>query len=495
LSISCLAYDEQEKVRISDLRSLGQSMTRRRKGLIRISFLLVAAGLIAGIAAAFGIAQNYGYLRASILTGAPGGQYYALGKRLADRAERAYGRLSAIPTEGSIENVNRLISGGRQCSEMFALIQDGTPVPSNAGLELLGRLPALESLLLLGKRGHTIESFSDLRGASIGIGPEGSGTAYLLQQLFNESDLRALKANLSYHGWHEQARLVAENKLDLAAFVMQEDAELLRTLIRQYSLDIVAPQGLQGIIARYPWLSLGRIPVARYELIPPIPAVGKQIARLATLVVANKCAKRADRIALLMLLGAELPGFVRGNPPNSTASATALPLAEEARQFFLTGEPQIADRYFPWLVNIMSPAYWVYLVMAVTILFNSLRGLSRFRLWRIDTTREKLEAALKELVGPGLTHAQMRAVPTERVIGDANKRAAAKAILEQLRDLRARCQHQTSSLVTPMGDEIYYRYQQSMIDEAITTLATLFRRATDATDLLPSSVVVPPSTN
>src|SRR5262249_62419899 len=50
----------------------------------------------------------------------------------------------------------------------------------------------------------------------------------------------------------------------------------------------------------------------------------------------------------------ELPGFVRGNPPSSTAPATALPLAPEAHQFFLSGEPQIADRYFPWLVNLMS---------------------------------------------------------------------------------------------------------------------------------------------
>ncbi len=74
---------------------------------------------------------------------------------------------------------------------------------------------------------------------------------------------------------------------------------------------------------------------------------------------------------LLMLSSAELPGFVRANPPRATGSATALPLAPEARQFFLTGEPELADRYFPWLVNLMSPAYWVYLVMAVTILFNA----------------------------------------------------------------------------------------------------------------------------
>lgn len=470
--------NEREASPISRFKLVGQSMARRRKGLVRISLLLIAAGVIAGFAAAFGIAQNYGYLRASILTGTPGGRYYALGARLSDRAKREHGTLSVISTAGSIENVSRLTAAGGRCSEMFALIQDGTPVSTDAGLELLGRLPEPESLLLLGKRGNAFQSFSDLRGASIGIGPEGSGTAYFMHQMFNELDLRELNVRLSYYELSEQARLVAENKLDLAAFVMQEDAELLHALIRQYKLDIVAPQDLDGVVARYPWLSLGHIPVARYELIPPIPSADKQIARLATLVVANHCAKRADRIAMLMLLGAELPGFVRGNPPNATASITALPLADEAHQFFLTGQPEFADRYFPWLVNIMSPAYWVYLVMAVTVLFNSLRGFSRFRLWRLDATREKLEVELEKLVGPGLTQVQMRSVPAERVLGDLKKRAAAQAILKQFQDLRFRCQRQTSSLITPMGDEIYYRYQQYMIDEAITTLATLIRRAT-----------------
>jgi hypothetical protein len=112
-----------------------------------------------------------------------------------------------------------------------------------------------------------------------------------------------------------------------------------------------------------------------------------------------------------MLLAGEFPSFVHNNPPSATAAATVLPLAPEALQFFRTGQPELADRYFPWLVNLMSPVYWVYLVMAVTILFNVLKALSRFRLWRIDSAREKLETALKELADRGLTHAQVRSAP------------------------------------------------------------------------------------
>jgi len=459
----------------------GLLITWLGKGLVRFLLLMLAAAAVAAVAAGFGIAHDYGYLRASILTGSPGGQYHALAIRLADRAKREHGTLTVVPTAGSIENVNRLAAGRRYCAEMFALIQDGTPVPADAGLELLGRLPEPESLLLLARRGHAFHTFADLRGAALAIGPEGSGTAYLMHQLFEDSDLRELNVHLSHHELPEQAQLVAHGKLDLAAFVMEEDAEFLHTIIRQYGLDIVSPQDLQGLIARYPWLSLGRIPAGRYDLVRPIPAVDKQIAQLGTLLIASPCAQRADRVALLMLLGAELPGFVRGNPPSATSSATLLTLAPEAHQFFLTGQPEIADRYFPWLVNLMSPAYWVYLVMAATVVFNGLKAFSRFRLWRIDAAREKLETALKELVDPKLTHAQMRAVRAEHVMGAPQRRAAAQAIMNRLAELRDRCRRQTNSFVTPMGDEMFYRYQQSLIDEATTTVGALLQRSPSPT--------------
>jgi len=447
------------------------------KGFVRFLLVLIAAAAVAAVAAGFGIAHDYGYLHASILTGSPSGQYYALATRLAGRAEREHGTLTVVPTAGSIENIKRLAAGRGHCAEMFALIQDGTPVSADARLELLGRLPKPESLLLLARQGHAFHTFGDLRGTSIGIGPEDSGTSYLMHQLFEDSDLRGLDVHLTNHGLREQAELVAQGKLDLAAFVMPEEAEFLYTVIRQYGLDIVSPEDLEGLIARYPWLSLGRIPAGRYDVVRAVPAADKQVARLGTLVIASPCAKRADRVALLMLLTAELPGFVHGNPPGSTSSATVLPLAPSAHQFFLTGEPEIADRYFPWLVNLMSPAYWVYLFMAVTILFNGMKTYSRFRLWRIDAAREKLATDIKQLVDPKLTHAQIREAPAEIVMAAAKKQSAAQSIIDRLAVLRARCQRHTNSFITPMGDEMFYRYQQSLIDEATTTVGALLQHS------------------
>jgi len=79
------------------------------------------------------------------------------------------------------------------------------PVPTDAGLEMLGRLPEPESLLLLGRHNHALLNFADLHNASIGIGPEGSGTAYLVRQLFEDPDLRGLGVRLSNHDLEDQA--------------------------------------------------------------------------------------------------------------------------------------------------------------------------------------------------------------------------------------------------------------------------------------------------
>jgi hypothetical protein len=296
-----------------------------------------------------------------------------------------------------------------------------------------------------------------------------------MQQLLTDRDLLDLHISLSHHPLAEQAELVAQGKLDIAAMVMQEDAELLRTLIRRHELDVISPDDLPGLIARHSWLGIGRIPAGLYDLARHIPSTDRQVARLNTLLVASPCAPRADRIALLMLVAAELPGFVRGNPPSSTSSATVLPLAREAHQFFLSGEPELADRYFPWLVNLMSPAYWVYLVMAITILFNLMNAYSRFRLWRIDAARERLEMATKELVDPGLTHAQIRAT-SENPMTAVQMRSNGQDVMNQLVALRVRCDRQTGSIFTPMGNEMYYRYQRSLIDQAIDTLAALLAR-------------------
>jgi TRAP-type uncharacterized transport system substrate-binding protein len=459
-----------------------------RKGWAR--GILIALALLAVVAALlyYTVSGDYAFLRASVLTGSPTGAYHALGDRLAARALKKNGHLKVVATAGSVENLARLAGENGRCVPAFAFVQDGVPTPADAGLTILGRLPQPESLFLLAKRGRAISTFNDLKGASIGIGPEGSGTAYLMQQLLDNSDLGGLGLKASSHDLEAQARLVRDGQLDLAAFVMNENAQMVRTLVNKYDLEIVAPADIEGLVARDKWLRLGRIPAGYYDIAKPTPATDKLVAQVDTLVMTNSCVHRAERVAFLMLLSEEFPNFVRVNPPPSAKSQDSAPLADEAREFFASGQPEMADKYFPWLVNLMSPAYWIYLAMGATVLLNAMGVYSRFRLWRIDANRGLLEDRLKTLAYPGLseeqikarahsgiTREQIKALPSEAVIQTPQNRKAAEELIEDFDALRRRCEEQLVSYFTPMGSEMYYRYQEGLIDEAKAVLAGLLR--------------------
>jgi TRAP-type uncharacterized transport system substrate-binding protein len=456
-----------------DLLAFGPGRDRRawvRGFLIVIAILALAAAILW-----LTVSGDYAFLKASLFTGAPTGQYHAVGDRLAARAHKKHGRLNVVTTAGSIDNIARLAGENGSCTPAFAFVQDGLPLPADAGLQTLGRLPQPESLLLLARRGRAINMFSELKGAAVGIGPEGSGTAFLMRQLLENSDLKDLDLRPSSHDLDAQAALVHDGQLDLAAFVMNENAELIRTLLSKYDLEIAAPGDIEGLVARDKWLRLGRIPAGFYDLGKPIPATDKLVAQIDTLIMTNSCVHRAERVAFLMLLNEEFPNFVRSNPPPSPKSQDAAPLADEARQFFATGEPEIADKYFPWLVNLMSPAYWIYLAMAVTILFNASNAYSRFRLWRIDANRGLLEARLRALFPHDLTREKIKALPSGASLKTLEDRKAAEELLEDLETLRRRCEQQLSSFVTPMGSEMLYRYQESLIEEAKAAVAALLR--------------------
>jgi hypothetical protein len=115
--------------------------------------------------------------------------------------------------------------------------------------------------------------------------------------------------------------------------------------------------------------------------------------------------------------------------------------------------------------------------MAVTILFNASNAYSRFRLWRIDANRELLELRLKALTGLGSTPEHIKTLPPEAVIRTPQERKAAEDLLKDLEALRLRCEEQLRSMVTPMGSEMFYRYQEQLIEDAQAMLGDLLRRS------------------
>jgi hypothetical protein len=79
---------------------------------------------------------------------------------------------------------------------------------------------------------YDIRRLADLQGSKIGIGPERSGTAFLAKRLLGTADLGSLEIVSSHHPLRQQIELTAGGELDLALFVIDENADLIREAVR-----------------------------------------------------------------------------------------------------------------------------------------------------------------------------------------------------------------------------------------------------------------------
>jgi hypothetical protein len=66
-----------------------------------------------------------------------------------------------------------------------------------------------------------------------------------------------------------------------------------------------------------------------------------------------------------------------------------------------------------------------------------------------------------------VSHAPTHSVSENELADDQQARAAAQDILSRLATLRVRSERRAQSFATPMGDEMFCRYQQSLMDDTV----------------------------
>jgi TRAP-type uncharacterized transport system substrate-binding protein len=458
-------------------RPLAQEEVRtpsQRRALIAklvLAFLLVG-GLGTGISR-LNLRRNIGRLDVAMLSGVPEGNYHHMVDDLSTRAAKEGGKLRNVASEGSAHNVRKLAAAAASCEVAVGVAQDGTQFGDKPPM-LLGRLPKAESVLFFGKDADRLTRFSQLEHMKVGIGPDGSGAAAIAHTIFDQPELKALGLQLSYHSLAEQLDLAAKGELDLAVVVMDEDAALVKRAVLEQGLQIAGFDHVDVIARRIPHLRNGRISAGTYDAVKMLPKEDKRVMRVETLVIANACAGRSQIIDVLMLLSKEFPEFIRHN--KDTPNATGLELSPTSREFFEQGGPELADEYVPWLVDVMPPANWAYVVMGVSLLFNAMGFGHRFRLWRIDAARVALESQLTQVFGQSTT------------VGDIAKSGALTAqqnaqvarIVTELEDLSLRSRRYSLSVLVPMGQEMAYRYQEEVIHQTLAVLHELQRRSAPA---------------
>jgi hypothetical protein len=439
-----------------------------RSRAARAAFVLILTAALAAWIATLDLRPGLGHVHLRLLSGPAEGNYHALAGAVAAAAARKGGRVENVASEGSLENIDRLAAASRGCEVEAALVQAGIPFPDAPRLELYGRLGKSESIFFLGPRADGITEFAQLAGLRVGIGPEGSGTARVLRQIFALEGFRDLGVVLSTHPLAEQLDMAQRGELDLAALVIDEDAELVVAAVRDRGLQIAGFVHADVVARRFPFLRHGRIGAGQFDPVHMLPATDKQVLRVDTLVVGNGCARRSQVLGLLASVAAVFPDFVRHN--RETPNTTGLELAPAARDYWDRGGPDTLDDYLPRVGDVMPQSNWVSLVMGVSILFNLMGVGNRFFLWRIDAARVRAEREIAACFGAATTLgdiARMDAsgAPSKEGIGEEIDR-----LIAGLEALAARSRRLSLTVLVPMGGEMAYRYQESLIHETLSVL-------------------------
>lgn len=455
------------------LRVLGvsQRATSMSTGT-KTALLFGALALIGVLVALYDPRPSLRHVRVAFLSGSPTGNYFATVDKLAAETSRRKGRIANVTSAGSVENIERLVVASATCDVQFALVQDGVDWPAGHRFELIGRLPRPEALLILGRNADRIKSPQDMRGLRLGIGPVGSGTENLARRVL--APLTELELKVSTQSIDKQLDMLERGELDLGAMVIDEDAQLVVDAMHRRKLQILNIPDASSLARRLAFARVGQIEEGRYDYVRKIPGETKQVLHVDTLIVGNGCASHSVTQGLMMAIAEVFPTFVRHN--RETANVTGVPLSKAARSYFDDQGPDLVGEYAPWIVDILPTATWVQLILGFSILFGAMAVWHRFRLWRLDVARVNIERDIPALFGPGITVGEIAAIPVTDPHRTPEARAKLNELIERLQALSDRCRRQSLSLLVPMGQEMAYRYQETLISDLLFALRAFRER-------------------
>ncbi len=414
------------------------------------------------------LSPDLSHLDVKVLSGNERGNYYSIVTNLATEAENKQGRVTNVASLGSVDNVEQLVAAKRSCEVELALVQDGLDWPSGHKLELVGRLSKSETVFFLGKSADQIKTYADLRGKRIGIGSTGSGADRIARQLFGTGALRTLEVTLENHTLEEQLARLESGALDLGVLVIDEDATLVEEAVRVRGLQIASFQNADVIARKLPFARVGRIGAGQYDPLRMLPPEDKRVLRVGTLIVGNGCASRSELQSFMGLIATVFPDFVRHN--RDTPNMTGLPLSPAARTYFDNQGPDVVGEYAPWVIDVMPTASWIQLLFGISILFNVMTFWHKFRLWRIDANRVRLEGFLPLIFGPTWTPAEIASQEPTEVHRERATRDRLDAAIGRFQALADTARAQSLSVLVPMGQEMSYRYQEEIIERTLAAL-------------------------
>ena len=325
--------------------------------------------------------------RLVIATGSAEGAYYAYAQRYAEILARDGITLEVRQTAGSIENLALLRDGDSDVS--VAIVQGGAEAPGDeqtcASLASL----YLEPVWIFYRGDSGLDQLADLRGATVAVGPEGSGTRALAIKLLESNGLldgRSGEAHVRTVplSGQQAAGALRAGRVHAAVFVVAPTSPIVRELLAADGIELMSVRRAEAYPPEFPYLSKATLHEGVLDLRANVP--GRDVDLLAA--NASLVARKDIHSALVPLLLEAVREVHRPGGPLHEPDAypsprgVCLPLDADAARYFKSG-PSFLYRVLPFRIAAWLDRMKILLLPLCTLLLPLLKVLPPLYRWRI----------------------------------------------------------------------------------------------------------------
>jgi TRAP-type uncharacterized transport system substrate-binding protein len=336
----------------------------------------------------------------TISSGPKGSNFESIAQRYARILAKNGIRLTVLPSQGSLENLQRMTDPKSHVD--IALVQSGvTTNPDNDDdLESLGGM-FYQPLLIFYRSPKPLQRLSELTSQRIAIGPEGSGTRFLALALLKANGIEPGGPTTLTSLEGEPARAALLRKQVDAIFLTGDSASAatLREMIHTDGIRLFEFPQADAYVRRFAYLSKLTLPAGAFDLGENLPPENMSLLAPTVELVAHSNLHPA-LTDLLIEAATQVHGRASllqtaGQFPNR--SIHSFPISAEAARYYKEGDRSFIYRYLPfWLASLVSRLLIV-IVPLLVIIVPSLRYLPLLYRWRIDSRIHHRYGELMEL--------------------------------------------------------------------------------------------------
>ncbi len=335
--------------------------------------------------------------RLVIATDAPDGSFTRTAQSYVDRLAAQGVTLEIVTTKGGPENIARLDAPGSTIDVAFV----------NGGLTTATRSPNLESLgtvaydpiwIVYRASLGELEGLQKLRGHTIGVGHEGSGTAVVGRTVLAAAGVTSATATLVTDGAAADAPLreVHAGTLDAAIVMGPPEDPKIRAIFDDEALHVLNVADAEGLSRNLTFLHALRVPQSTIDVARQKPARDLSIVASTITLVARKDVHPA-LVYLLMSVVDEVhepPSLLHKENEFPSDKDTDLPLSPQAEAYYKSGKPFL-QRYLPFGLASAVERLLKVGVPILLVLLPFLRVVPAVNQWRV---RRKLARSYRQLL-------------------------------------------------------------------------------------------------